>query len=248
MRCELKKDSLFKCVVFPIILWYFLLLFFTLFLSSIYIKLGISYSGEPAVISSGIVSVIIIFIYRKCIVNKKKINKKRICYSLFFTIGLYAALMWILSISGAAGHFSGYENLVNMIRNVPDIIYIICVIILSPICEEVLFRGVLYSYLKKHMKMSYAIILQSILFALSHGNLLQGIYAFVMGIIFALILEYNRNLCSAFLCHITFNFCNDIFELPFLKFLTQDNILLFVFSFLMIFVFLYLMKKDIMNL
>ena len=196
MRCRLKRESVFKCVVFPIMFWYFLLVFFTYLLSIIYIKFGISYTGEPAVISSGITSVIIIFIYKKYIVIdgqiNKEINKKRILYSLFFTIGLYTLLMWFLSVSGVSGNFSNYENLVNMIKNVPYIIYILSVIILAPICEEVLFRGVLYSYLKKHMKMSYAIILQSFLFALSHGNLLQGLYAFVIGVIFALILEWVR--------------------------------------------------------
>ena len=50
-----------------------------------------------------------------------------------------------------------------------------------------------------------AVIIQGLLFAIAHGNLLQGIYTFTLGIILAVINYYCQSIWSDILGHILFN-------------------------------------------
>lgn len=53
---------------------------------------------------------------------------------------------------------------------------------LGPIMEEVLFRGVLLHQLAPYGK-KYSILITAILFGFFHGELVQGIFAFLMGLV-----------------------------------------------------------------
>ena len=54
-----------------------------------------------------------------------------------------------------------------------------------PFVEEVLFRGILFSRLEREYGLRAGILLSAALFGIYHGSLVQGIYAFIMGIVFA---------------------------------------------------------------
>lgn len=228
-RYSLKKKS----VLFPIILWYGLLICINLILIGFFLKLNVDNIGLASVLSSGISAIFIIFIYRKHFSNSQNLSIKKTLLTVFFTFGLYAFVISFMDIFNIVKYFPSYNNVVGVIQSVPKIVYFICIVVLSPICEELLFRGVVYSSLKERMKVSYAIILQAFLFGISHGNLLQGVYAFFIGIIFALLLEYTDNLYSICLCHIIFNLCNDIFNLSLLKVLFDNSVVLFIFAIFM---------------
>ena len=53
---------------------------------------------------------------------------------------------------------------------------------LTPLCEELLFRGILYTALTRIMKDMPAGILTCILFSVFHGSPVQAAYAFLMGL------------------------------------------------------------------
>ena len=54
-----------------------------------------------------------------------------------------------------------------------------------PFVEEVLFRGILFSRLEREYGLRAGILLSAALFGIYHASLVQGIYAFIMGIVFA---------------------------------------------------------------
>ena len=54
--------------------------------------------------------------------------------------------------------------------------------LLAPLFEEVLFRGLLLSWLLKHLREELAIIIIAALFALGHGSFLLAPYALLFGI------------------------------------------------------------------
>lgn len=74
-----------------------------------------------------------------------------------------------------------------------------------PICEELLIRGLVYMRMRQYLQVNMAIIFSALLFALLHGNMIQGIYAFVLGVILAWFYEKYGSLLAPVLMHITAN-------------------------------------------
>lgn len=66
--------------------------------------------------------------------------------------------------------------------------------ILVPVAEESLFRGIVYRFFQSRFNGSakrhtVAILLTSLVFALYHGNLTQGLYAFLLGLAFCFVTD-----------------------------------------------------------
>ncbi len=78
------------------------------------------------------------------------------------------------------------------------------VALLPAVFEESVYRGVLYNTYKAAHPWK-AVLLSALLFGLMHGNLNQFCYAFVMGIIFALIIEATDSILSTMIIHFATN-------------------------------------------
>lgn len=102
--------------------------------------------------------------------------------------------------------FASYDKLVEEANsaNTP-VILIICICILAPIGEELLFRGVMLHYAKRFMLPILAILLQALLFGVYHGNVVQGAYATFMGIILGAVACKFKSIVPAMLLHLTVN-------------------------------------------
>lgn len=61
--------------------------------------------------------------------------------------------------------------------------------VVSPLAEEIVFRGVMYNRLKKYFPVWIAILTSAVLFGGYHGNLVQGIYGFLLGTVIAWLYE-----------------------------------------------------------
>ena len=108
-------------------------------------------------------------------------------------ISLVLLLLMVQFITGVWGifvetvaNFLGYTlfsapDSINQSNN--DWILLIYSSLLAPVTEEIVFRGVILSGLKKYGKV-FAIITSAILFAFTHGNFVQGLLAFCSGLIF----------------------------------------------------------------
>lgn len=79
-------------------------------------------------------------------------------------------------------------------------------VIMAPIGEEFLCRGVILHYAKKAFgKFWLANILQAVMFGCIHGNWVQGIYAFVIGLILGWLVKKYDSLVPAMLLHFVVN-------------------------------------------
>ena len=76
---------------------------------------------------------------------------------------------------------------------------------LAPFAEEVAFRGILFKYLSKWMPAVPAILISAALFGLYHGNIMQGLYAFFMGMMMALMMYLTDSLGASMLFHMSAN-------------------------------------------
>lgn len=77
--------------------------------------------------------------------------------------------------------------------------------VLAPVAEELVFRGLVFRRMKDWMKPGAAIVLSSLIFGLYHGNMVQFLYATLMGMILAVIYHRTGTLWTSILAHITAN-------------------------------------------
>ncbi|MCR5451468.1 MAG: CPBP family intramembrane metalloprotease [Lachnospiraceae bacterium] len=82
---------------------------------------------------------------------------------------------------------------------------IIYAVIFGPVSEELIFRGLIYGKLRRSYRFWTANILQALLFALFHMNPMQGIYVFLMGIVFGYLMEKTGNIYVTIMLHICYN-------------------------------------------
>ncbi len=84
----------------------------------------------------------------------------------------------------------------------------IVIAILAPVVEEIVFRGVLISSFQKVITPIGALLVTSLLFAVAHGNPVQGAYSFVLGLVLAYIRIRSGSLWHSIAMHISFNCSN----------------------------------------
>lgn len=76
---------------------------------------------------------------------------------------------------------------------------------LLPFCEEAFFRGILFREALRCTSLSRAAVFSSLLFSVYHGNILQGIYAFFMGLYLCRMERKYRSLRASFSLHALVN-------------------------------------------
>lgn len=84
-------------------------------------------------------------------------------------------------------------------------ISMVSTVIFAPIAEEMIFRGLVYTRLKRAMPKWIAAVLQAALFGVLHGQILWIAYAFAVGLILAAYFESTGSLFANITVHICFN-------------------------------------------
>lgn len=79
-------------------------------------------------------------------------------------------------------------------------------LVIAPIFEEFLMRGVFYTCYKSFAGIFGASLATSLIFGLLHGTLTQGIIGFFAGIMFCFIFEATGNIWVCVLMHSLYNF------------------------------------------
>lgn len=83
--------------------------------------------------------------------------------------------------------------------------FILLVGILSPIAEELVFRGVLFAWLRRHVNFWVAGLASALVFALAHGIPDIILPTAILGLLFAWIYERTGSLWPAMLAHVAHN-------------------------------------------
>lgn len=82
---------------------------------------------------------------------------------------------------------------------------IIYAILIAPVSEELVFRGVTFGYAKKALPVTGAICLQAVLFGIFHLNMIQGIYAAFLGLFLGYLCEAGGSIAIPIVFHAFFN-------------------------------------------
>jgi membrane protease YdiL (CAAX protease family) len=78
-------------------------------------------------------------------------------------------------------------------------------LVIAPVSEELIFRGVTLYRSKKVLPFIGANLLQSLFFGIYHQNIIQGIYAAVMGFVLGLVYRKYQTIYAPILLHILIN-------------------------------------------
>lgn len=125
-----------------------------------------------------------------------------VAFALLYVVNFMTTLL-IASISVITHH--NFLNPINdIITNSKWYITLLFAGILAPICEEIMFRGIIIDKLRKYGDTA-AIVTAAILFGLFHGNLFQCFYAAALGLALGYLKVRTNSLRYSILLHMIIN-------------------------------------------
>lgn len=100
---------------------------------------------------------------------------------------------------------SSYQAVAAQQYSASLLVGLVCYGFITPIAEELLFRGTVYHCLRRLTKTGTAVLASSLLFGVYHMNEIQGIYGFLMGCLMAYGYEYFGSFRVPLVMHILAN-------------------------------------------
>ena len=88
----------------------------------------------------------------------------------------------------------------------PYIVIFLSVVIIGPLVEELLFRGLVFREAEKIRKGLFPVFVSAVLFGLFHMEFVQVVYTMVMGFVFGLVYQMTRSFMLVWYLHILNNF------------------------------------------
>ena len=85
------------------------------------------------------------------------------------------------------------------------ILDILATVIVAPLSEEIVFRGMVYRSLKRGMPPIAAVIVTSAVFGILHGTIVWFVYTALLSVMLIFLYEYAQSLWAPILAHMTFN-------------------------------------------
>lgn len=105
--------------------------------------------------------------------------------------------------------FAGYSKIMDQFGRGDLVITLLYTIGIAPVMEEMIFRGAVLDRLRLASYPFWtANLIQAALFGIYHMNLIQGIYAFLWGILLGLIYQATGSILADILAHMIFNTTN----------------------------------------
>lgn len=178
--------------------------------SVLYILLGTALGDTLVTALTALVMLpVVLWLYSR---NKKmgKIRIKKAEYKawtyILIVVGavvISQAFTWIMNQAGVTQTFSNEAQESLMAGAL--VVQIAGFGLIAPVTEELIFRGLLYGRMKSFLKGYQAVLLSSAVFALYHGNMVQIIYAFPMGLILIYVYEKWGDLKAPIVFHMAAN-------------------------------------------
>ncbi|MDD6207242.1 MAG: type II CAAX endopeptidase family protein [Clostridiales bacterium] len=162
----------------------------------------------PATIATQLLTMpFVIWFYRRdqrkntAVTKKADLHPLDIIVLIILSVSCCISLNGLINYSHLADLFPGFSQVAASLYTSSRFLQIISMVILAPVVEEMLCRILSYNRLKETFKPITAMILSSLFFGLLHMNVVQGVYAFGIGMCFVLIYEKTRRIFMPMLAH-----------------------------------------------
>ena len=144
----------------------------------------------------------------------KKLSAKLLFLSILIALILYSLNVFISESAASLVYLLGFETVIPAlnISNKAILNEFFLTACLPGICEEILHRGMMLTGCKKHGYTRYGLIFSSLLFGFMHLNILQFIYATILGFLMGKAVLATESIWTGVICHFTNNFLSIYFS------------------------------------
>ncbi len=137
-----------------------------------------------------------------------------------------------------------YSEIIDSIAGEINFVTIFSTVILAPIAEELIFRGLTFRGTIRHWN-NFMLVntLQALYFGVYHMNIVQGIYAFVMGLVFGYVAYRLNNVFASMIFHAAVNGSGFLLFVP--QTVMDNNLLMIIVAIgagLIVWALIYLLK------
>jgi membrane protease YdiL (CAAX protease family) len=138
--------------------------------------------------------------------HKQKLNIMNFVYVALLIIGFRvifdnSLIFWVSKIS--------MPNIINKpfeVQVIPPILLILSLVVIAPIYEEIVFRGILLKGMANKINPNIALVVSALFFAIVHLSIPQGINAFLLGLITGFIYLKTESIYLSIFAHFVNNF------------------------------------------
>lgn len=156
---------------------------------------------------------IMLFFFHKDRVKEKLAgaiaNKKAPLWKYSMVILISLAMCFGLNNLIVLANFSSmsgaYEETMKILYSPSLPVQLLCLGILIPICEELVFRGLMFKRLRGQTSFLQSAIYSSVVFGLLHMNMVQMLYGIFLGMMLAYLYEKFGSVKAPILAHIVMN-------------------------------------------
>lgn len=172
------------------------------------------YSNYLVTIRSALVIPIYIFFIKKDVsidkqngkyVEYRRFNKAWLLLLIPAGIGASIGYNGLLTLSGIEKYSESYTQVKRFTYSSGIAFEIFSAVIIAPIAEELLFRGLIYKRIRNYLSSIWSIFISATIFGLIHGNLVQFVYAFLIGILLAYVFEKFKTVWASIIFHMSAN-------------------------------------------
>ncbi len=128
-------------------------------------------------------------------------------FALMVPLGLAACILGnnLITFSGLIAQDEAFEQVSEALYRGNLAVEFIGIGIIVPIVEELVFRGLVYRRFRDFVRPLIAGGASAFAFAIFHGNLVQGVYAFFLGALMCYVYEKYQSLLAPVLIHMSAN-------------------------------------------
>lgn len=124
---------------------------------------------------------------------------------VFGTVLFSYGMNYLFTITGFTSQSAVYQVTVQNQYDVAFAVGLLLYGVISPFVEELVFRGFLYGRMRVYMPKIGAVLVSALLFGIYHGNMVQGVFGFLMGILFTLVYDRYKNFYLSVIMHVIVN-------------------------------------------
>lgn len=229
-----------KIIKWPLI--YFLFQFILIFLLSYYyvsngndVNLFNDYLSTKQIYIALIVAIIFIPLLINDYKKYEKQTNTKINYFYLIILGVILSLMY-----NVFAYYLNFALKTSLFDNNSNVaVTLLSTGILGPIIEELIFRGIIYNELKSKYSNMKSILITTIFFAIIHINIIQILYALIIGFILIFVYEKYNNIKAPIILHMASNITTTLF----LPLLIKNNLIINYGIFIFSLILLIMLKK-----
>ena len=202
-------------IIYPLLVYFIV---YQLGVALLIDMIGDKFGKLTCLLIAGIVCIIPMFIIYQSVpklIPEQVTNKKQLFNYCLWVIGVVClgiALNVLLTQIGIAQVSDGFKRAKNSLSDGDIIIKLLCNCLVIPILEELLLRGIITGQLYLWYGLIPSVLFSSIFFGILHNNIVQFIYALVVGIGLGVMYVKTKRLSLCIIAHCLINLIVIIFS------------------------------------